>query len=161
MTVSRYCRGVSLIETLVALLIFTVGTLGLVSMYARAAETSGSSKYRSEAASYAAELAQDIAVNVVRVGGVVSGADLALYQHRAGGVPCASAGAASPKVLVSSDWVFRMNTNTNLPGSTAPAFQQVLVDNTAAAFNRVTIRVCWQAPNDSQPSRYELITYVN
>ncbi|MEO7404565.1 MAG: type IV pilus modification protein PilV [Burkholderiales bacterium] len=158
---SRYCRGVSLIETLVAMLIFTVGTLGLVSMYARAAETSGSAKYRSEAAGYAAELAQDIAVNVVRVGGSVSAADLALYEHRAGGPPCASAGVPSPKALVSNGWVTRMGTNTNLPGSTAAAFQQVLVDNTAAAFNRVTIRVCWQAPNDSQPSRYELITYVN
>lgn len=160
MTVSRYCRGVSLIETLVALLIFTVGTLGLVSMYARAAETSGSSKYRSEAAGYAAELAQDIAVNVVRVGGAVSAADLALYQHQALGAPCASTGAASLNPRVNG-WIGRMTANTNLPGSTAPAFQQVLVDNTAAAFNRVTIRVCWQAPNDPQPGRYELITYVN
>ena len=45
-----------------------------------------------------------------------------------------------------------------MPGSTA-AMQQVEIDT--GVNNRVTITVCWQAPNDTTPRRHTVVAYVN
>ena len=49
-------RGVALVETLVAILIFAVGVLGLVGMQASMMRAQGAGKYRADAANLASEV---------------------------------------------------------------------------------------------------------
>jgi len=59
--------GFSLIEVLVAMTIFSVGTLGLLGMYARSVTGFTDSKYRTDAALLADSLISDIWVNRANV----------------------------------------------------------------------------------------------
>lgn len=154
-------QGMSLIESLIALLLLSLGILGMVGMYARAASASGDAQYRVEAAAFAGELAQQIAGSVTRAAGVVTVADLNSFTHQPGGTPCAATGQASGNPLV-TNWIQRIGTaRTGLPGAAAATFQQIRVETGANDFNRVTITVCWQGPSERAPSRHELITHVN
>lgn len=57
------CKGFSLIEVMVAMTIFSIGTLGLLGMYARSVTGFTDSKYRTDAAMLADSLISDIWVN--------------------------------------------------------------------------------------------------
>ena len=42
--------------------------------------------------------------------------------------------------------------------------QQILIDNTAAAYNKVTVTVCWQTPKDIVnlvKRKHIVISYIN
>ncbi|NJR72090.1 MAG: hypothetical protein HC782_03130 [Gammaproteobacteria bacterium] len=163
-------HGVFLLEALIAILIFAFGILGIVALGATAINAQSDAQYRTEAAAYANEMAGAIWTNVLReqmpapaVGYRVPSAALAAFQHNATGTtPCQYTGTAATSPLVTS-WVDRMKTinatNKGLPGASDTKFQQVLVN--AAAFNQVTITVCWQGPNDAVPRRHTLVTNVN
>ena len=154
-------RGFSLIESLISMLLISIGLIGLIAMYGKATMISGDAQYRAEAGAIAADLAQQIAGSVQRTEGVVSPTDLATYAHRAGGAPCGSTGASASHAEVTK-WISRLTTTrTGLPGAGDAAFQQVRVEPGATDFNRVTITVCWRAPGETDPSRYELITHIN
>jgi hypothetical protein len=85
---------------------------------------------------------------------------LANFVHHAGGGNCAFPGAASANADVLA-WVAKVSAaGTGLPGATADN-QQIEVQNVAGDFNRVTITLCWQAPNDKAPRSHTLVTYVN
>jgi len=165
-------KGVFLLEALIAILIFAFGILGIVALGATAINAQSDAQYRTEAAAYANEMASTIWTNVQRtpmpapaVGYRVPSAALAAYQHNAtaSALPCQYAGSASSNPVVTS-WVTKMQTinatSKGLPGAASkPQFQQILVDT--AAFNQVTITVCWQGPTDAVPRRHTLVTNVN
>jgi type IV pilus assembly protein PilV len=71
-------RGISLIEVLVAMTIFSFGVLGMLGMQARAISYFSDSKYRTDAALLADALINDIWVNR---------ANLANYAYAGGAVP--------------------------------------------------------------------------
>jgi type IV pilus assembly protein PilV len=154
-------RGMTLIESLVALLIFSIGILGLVAMYARAASAAGDSQYRVEAASYADRLMQTIASQVPRTSNGVANADLLAFAHNESGENCAFGGTPSANAAMTA-WLDSLrNSAARLPGATNPAFQQVLVGRTADDFNRVTVTLCWTAPADGATHRHQLIAHIN
>jgi|GEM_PF-191232 len=153
-------KGVFLLEALIAILIFSLGLLGLVAMSAVAISAQSDAQYRAEAAKFANEILSEIWVNVDRTTAPTVATSLATFVHQPGGAACPFAGAVSASPLVTS-WEARVLATSGLPGASA-AGQQILVDTTAGTgFNRVTVTVCWQAPQDRAPRRHIAIGYVN
>lgn len=123
--------GFTLIEGLIALLIFSLGILGLVAMQATAINMSSEAKYRTDASFLTDQLF-----------GLLSVADpsqLASFAHRAtGGGLCSPAGSDSTAAVV-TDWLVQVS--GVLPN--APASKQQIVVNPAD--RTVTVTLCWQA----------------
>ncbi len=161
-------RGFMIIEALIAILIFSLGILGLVAMGGTAIGAQSDARFRTDAAALADEIANQIAVTVARSTTPVTGADpvlqasLATYAHlptgAAGPAGCPFTGAASTNPVVLAWAAAVLNGPRRLPGSTVTS-QQILVDT--VNFNRVDITVCWQTPNDQAMRRHTLVTYIN
>lgn len=155
--------GMMLLEALIGILIFSIGILALVAMQARSVSTLADAQYRVEAVNLANRLLSQIWVNADRSNDVALQNSLAAFQHQAGGAPCDFDGgnAASP---VAQAWL--VMAKQQLPGGNNDAYQQILVDSVVAGatVNRVTITVCWIAPNEpagSAPHRHTVVAYVN
>ena len=162
---SRGERGVTLLESLVALLIFSIGLLALLAAFARATVVNGDTQYRIEAANHAQAAMQTIWNSVKRNSAgtvILTGDPLALDQFAlsAGGSTC---GANSLSVSTSARgvmcaWYSRMTADrTGLPRGTGT----VAIDTTANAFNRVTINMTWQIPGETVAHRHQVIGYIN
>ncbi|MEO8057727.1 MAG: hypothetical protein ABI671_05335 [Burkholderiales bacterium] len=157
------------IEALVAILIFSLGILGLVAMGSAAIGAQSDARFRTDAAALADEIANQMAVKAARdTNHISAGPDLVLqaslltFAHLPTGIPgpggCNFSGTPSAN-LVAQQWVTDVLTGPRrLPGATA-ATQQIVV--TTANFNRIDITVCWQAPNDQAMRRHTLVTYIN
>ena len=162
-------RGFMVIEALIAILIFSLGILGLVAMGSTAIGAQSDARFRTDAAALADEIANQMAVRAARdTNPISSGPDLVLqaslqsFTHLATGTPgpagCAFTGTPSGNPIA-LQWVNDvLNGPRRLPGATA-ATQQIVV--TPADFNRVDITVCWQTPNDQAMRRHTLVTYIN
>jgi len=158
--------GMFLLEALIAILIFSLGILGMVAMGGTAIAAQSDAQYRNEAANFANEIASKIALNVDRSDIPTS---LQAYAHQpvdAGYCNFAGAASGSPIVLGWVDEVRGAVAGTpGLPGATNVS-QQIAIGDPVTTFNRVTITVCWQPPSTSatplQPwHRHVLMTYIN
>jgi type IV pilus assembly protein PilV len=148
--------GVMLIEALVALLIFSVGILGIVGLQATAVKASTDAKYRSEAALLANELIGRIWTH--------NRADLATLQ----------AAFADPNGTEYKKWAWEgaaaIAATKTAPGDgtvlkTLPNALLTLPTVTIAAGNPsstpnnlVTIKIFWQAPNETTPVLHNYVT---
>lgn len=133
--------GVALLEALVAILIFSIGLLGLVSLQARAIATTSDAKYRSDAAFLANKII-----------GVMWGdkANLPTYSSGGGAGNICDAGAisANPNVIA---WLNEVS--AALPGA-ATNRQRIVVD---AASGQVSIAICWlTSPNATSYHKHEV-----
>ncbi len=164
----KSASGFFLLEALIAVLIFSLGLLGLVAMSGAAVSAQSDAQYRSEAAKFANEILGSIWVNVARStsvldpNGLVTKASLAAFVHNPSGTDCNFSGAAGTHPLVGS-WsnrVIATGANGGLPGATASG-QQITIDTTTTGLNKVSVIVCWQAPQDRAPRKHIAIGYVN
>ena len=144
-----------LIEALVAILIFSLGILGLVAMGATAVSSQSDAQYRTEASSLADSIAGAIAVGVDRTDPVTKAATLAAFAHQPTPGACVFSGAATAAPAVAA---LLARAGAIMPGATS-VNQQILVD--PANFNRVEITLCWKTASDSFWRRHTLVTYVN
>ncbi len=159
-------HGFFLLEALIALLIFSLGILGMVGMGGAAIAAQSDAQYRTEAAGYANEIATQIALNADRANLATSLPEFA-HQPVDGGY-CVFGGAASAQQPV-IDWVDKVRGavpgTLGLPGATLTS-QQIAVDVSPTGHNKVTVTICWQPPSSSAIAfapmrRHTLITYVN
>jgi type IV pilus assembly protein PilV len=137
--------GVSLIEFLVALVIFSIGLLGLAALQTNAITAARDSTYRIEAGFLAKQLIGRMWANK---------ANLAAYVHR----PTTDAGicnfsGANTANANATDWLKLV---ARLPGA-ASTRQQIIV----AADNTVTVTVCWQPPNGASFHRLTASSRIN
>ena len=153
-------RGMFLLEALVGILIFSIGILALVAMQATAITAQADAQYRVEAANRAEQIASEIALNVDRTSATTIQTSLAPFAHQASGTNCSFSGAASTVQQV-TDWVGTVTTGrTRLPGTSASKLK-VAIDSSAAAYNKVSVTICWQAPNDLVARRHTVVTFIN
>jgi type IV pilus assembly protein PilV len=125
-------RGISLIEVLVAMTIFSFGVLGMVGMQARAIAYFSDAKYRTDAALLSDALINDAWVNR---------ANLANYAYGGSGTAPA---AVQP-------WL------NEVKGSLPNAGATVGVNGT-----QLTVTVTWQPPNAAAPHQHvEIATVQN
>lgn len=116
----RHVRGMSLVEVLVAVVVFAVGVLGLVNSHALAFNTFADSKYRIDAALLADRLIGELWVDR---------ANVASYAHTGG---TTSFGRLSP-------WLAELR--QTLPGADATV---------AVVGTVVTVTVSWQTPSNER-----------
>jgi type IV pilus assembly protein PilV len=168
MAALKACQsGMALLEALIGILIFSIGILALVAMQAASVNTVADAQYRIEAVNAANQLLSQIWVNVDRTTPATLQTSLLAFEHQTTGAPasCAFSGAATANANALA-WTNLLNTGNAagtgtkplLPGSNA-AMQQIDVDTGIS--NRVTITLCWQAPNDTTPRRHTVVAYVN
>ena len=161
-------RGFLIIEALIAILIFSLGILGLIAMGSTAVGAQSDARFRTDAAALADEIAGLMAVTAGRSTAPLYGApdttlqlSLAAFAHQTTGVASAAGcnfGGGAGNALV-TNWANGVVAGPRrLPGATL-ANQQILVNT--AAFNQVTITLCWQGPNDQAMRRHTLVTYIN
>jgi type IV pilus assembly protein PilV len=155
--VRKQQSGVMLLEVLIAILIFSVGVLGIVGMQASALSASRDANYRADAALLANELAGQ-----VFSGDRSSGAALqTAFQG--------SAGFVSAKDLDDPDRCRTDNPVTDgsmyclwfnnrvlnaLPGAATFPPQVVVVPGAVGTASEVRITVRWKAPNDLLNRQY-------
>lgn len=161
----RAQQGMVIIESLTALLIFALGILGLMAVMTVSVVAQSDGRIRGDAAALTNRMAQEIWLNADRSNnGINFEASLQAFQHNPDGelASCSFSGGASAEAVV-TDWVAAVTTGAaSLPG-TAANRHQILVNTGAGVdnFNRVTITVCWQGPNDVAARRHTLVTLIN
>jgi type IV pilus assembly protein PilV len=164
-------RGFLLIEGLIAMLIFSLGVLGIIAMGTAAIAAQTDARFRVDAAALADEIANNIAIRAVRNPGTVTGPDLDLrdslnndFQHQPTGAAtaagCAFGGpqTTNPALLALLDQA--VAGPRRLPDATRET-QQIAINTGPAGFNQVSITICWQGPDDRAQRRHTLVTYIN
>ena len=153
-------RGMMLIEALMAILIFSLGILGMMGVNALAVSSQSDAQYRSEANKFATQIINGMWVNVDRTSAATVATSLEPFKHKTAGAACAFTGDASADALV-TNWVIAVRAaGSGLPGATA-AMQQIDVANTAAGLNEVTVTVCWKAPGDAVARKHVMKSLIN
>lgn len=165
MVASRaYQSGMGLLEALIGILIFSLGILAMVAMQAASVNAVADAQYRIEAVNSANQLLSEMWVHMDRTSAASAQASLLTFEHRTSGNPqdCAFTGTDATNAAV-TDWLDHLNTggpsNAPLLPGTAATMQQIQVDTGVS--NRVTITICWRAPNDTTPRRHTVVAYVN
>ena len=145
-------RGSMLLEALIAILLFSMGILGLMGLQAISIKNTATAKYRAEAAFLANQIIGQMWAD--------NPANLAAYAHNpttAG--TCSFGGGASANANVTA-WLGNASTlgtvAGNLPGATS-----VLQQITVGAGNLVTVTICWQGPQEPTPHNYVAVAQVN
>ncbi|MDO8596026.1 MAG: hypothetical protein Q7R45_05325 [Sulfuricaulis sp.] len=145
-------RGSMLLEALIAILLFSMGILGLMGLQAIAIKNTADAKYRTEAAFLANQIIGQMWTENPN--------NLLQYAHNpttAG--TCSFGGGASGNANVTA-WLGNASTlgtvAGNLPGATSVR-QQIIV----GAGNLVTVTVCWQGPQEAAPHNYVAVAQVN
>ena len=156
-------RGFLLIEAMIAILIFSLGILGMVAMGGTAIGAQSDARYRTDAQRLVDEIAGSIALDVDRTTPGTLNTALLTFEHQAGGGNCSFSGTPSATALVTA-WTAKATTaGSGLPGATL-ANQQITVTSTADGPNRVQITVCWREPSSPAAApmrRHTLVTYIN
>ncbi len=144
---SHHAAGFTLIEVLVALVVMTVGMLGVAVLYVEGLKLNRTSLYRTTAVALAADMAERIRAN--RTG---------VYVGVGPGLPgnCDIGPTCTPDQLASDDWWhWRNELNAYLPtGNTAN-----IVQNPAGPGNRMNrfdITLGWPEVGSPDPVSYTL-----
>lgn len=116
MKARRNNRGFSLIEVMVALLIFSLGLMGMAGLMVLSVKTNQSAYLRTQASFLAQAMADRIRANIGRVNDYNG----SYSQATAGTDPCAGGAACSPATLVARDRaVWSQQLVDSLPNPTA------------------------------------------
>lgn len=139
--------GATLIESLVAILVFSFGLLGIVGLQAASIRNTAEAKYRADAAF--------LANQIVGLMWASDSLTLASFAHNptAGATPCTPAAAPSLNADV-TNWVTLVA--GTLPGAST-ANQQITVN---AATGLVTVTVCWQPAAEASPSNFVTVAQI-
>lgn len=145
-------RGFSLVEVLVAVLVFSLGVLGLMRLQATAVRMSTDARQRAEASFLADQLFARMLIS--------NRADVLQFAHRpggGGGESCATSGASSAHPMV-TDWLAQVVATFPTAGSAAEVreAQQIIV----GANNEVTVRLCWRNSENDVVHRLEVTNKV-
>jgi len=125
-----------LLEVLVALLVFSIGVLGLLGLWAGAVRYSTDAQQRADATFLADQLLGRMLIS--------DPATVSTFAHRPGGTAkCAPTGAASTNALV-TEWLAEV---TGLLGAKATEDLQQIVVNPVNG--QVTVKLCWQNGSDA------------
>ncbi len=149
-------RGITMVESLVALLVLSIGLLGIASLYVTSLRTGRTALIRTQAVSLVSDLGDRIRANSRATRSPAAAYDLATY----GGAPaqhgCVGAANCSADELAEDDlshWLD--NVNATLPGPVA----RVVVTPGATGFpDQYDIQLTWQEASES--FNYRASTFV-
>jgi type IV pilus assembly protein PilV len=149
----RQQRGFSLIEVLVALLVFSFGVLALVGLQTTALRMAADARDRTTATFLADQLVGLMLIS--------NRAAVGTFRHRTtdGATPC-SPGGGNTANAAALQWLGMVN--NALPGAESAVQQIIVADAGAAPTNvtQVTVTVCWRRPGAADFSRVTLVNRV-
>jgi len=130
-------RGIVLLDAVIAIVIFSIGILGMVTLQAAAVKLGGDAKYRTDAAMLA---------------------DQVIAQMWTSNPSTLAANYSSPGGASYTAWKNTVTTTgiDRLPGAAATPPTIVV-----GADNLVTVTVKWRAPNDTGTHSYVSITQID
>jgi type IV pilus assembly protein PilV len=137
----RRQNGLMLIESLMAIVIFSFGILALIGMQAATIKQAGDAKLRADASYLTGQMISRMWVDR---------SNLASYAHKTGGTLCAFTGTNASSTEVSK-WLGAADKKGTLLGTLPNASSQILVQT---GTNRVTVTVCWQSPQETTPHNF-------
>jgi type IV pilus assembly protein PilV len=132
---ARRCGGVVVLEALIAILVLSFATLGILGLAARALRDAGEAHWRSEAASLAASALARMWTE-----------DPAMLIDR---YDSASGGAGFRDVVAAASKLPGVTATTNAPLVT-------VASGASGASATVTLTLFWQPPGDALPHRYAI-----
>jgi type IV pilus assembly protein PilV len=141
----RSQSGVSLLEALLGILIFSVGILALVALQSLSVKATTESKFRADAAFLASQLVSEMWTDF-------TGASTGQYTINANGNNCAFAGG--PASAKTARWIAAVK--QALPGATDDSIQVV-----TGANNLISINICWTPPGADAPRQFSTVTQIN
>ena len=151
---ARHIRGISMVEALVALVVISVGMLGIAGLYLSSLQAGRSANLRMRAVNLASEMADRIRAN--RDGKIA-------YNLANGATPSAvncSAGDCTPIQLAQSDqniWVTAIrDTRLGLPGANAGG-AIAFIENAGPIPDRYEITVTWRESGSDVDTSYRLV----
>lgn len=128
--------GISMLEALIAMAIFTIAILGLLALQVNLLQASTQSQYRIEASLLGASMAGLINSDTSNVG--------CYAVNSASAIPCTSAGSAAAAERWRQDVVTRLPNTQALPGAFLPnPTVSIAADGTAVVILK------WQPPRDT------------
>lgn len=171
-TMIRAQRGVLLIEVLIAIAVFAVGVLAMISVQAVSVTAQADAQYRAEAERLIEQVVARIRMDVGHdaTTGNLDATAFAAYGHQATGAAatCSFSGTASSSTIV-TDWVRTVRgldgsdnpiAGRGLPGTTASRIQ-IVTDTSVAGVNQLRVTLCWQAPSDRVARRHSSVAYID
>jgi type IV pilus assembly protein PilV len=140
-------RGFSLVEVLIALIIMSVGMLGIASLFVQSMQAGRTSMFRHHAVTLAGDVADRIRANTQAFGAytAATGTDNSCVD---GGVVCSNTEIAAQDILQFQDQA----------AATLPGGNVVITFNNVALPPEYTIRVNWNEPPG--PQTYQIIIPV-
>lgn len=146
-------RGFSIVEAMVALLVLSIGMLGIAGLYVTTLRASGSALFRTHAVNFAADMADRIRANPNA--GIAYGG--AAADNNCAADPGAAAVTCSPTQLAADD-IFRWQQQIAaiLPDDGVANTPQGTIVVAGANPRTYTITVSWVEPTEPQPLSYVL-----
>lgn len=148
-SLSRVERGFSMVEAMVALLVLSIGMLGIAGLYVTTLRASGSALFRTQAVNFAADMADRIRANPTAGNA---------YAAAPADNNCAEGAVCNPQQLAADD-LFRWQQQVAaiLPDdgvANVPQTEIVVLGANAPFLYRITVR--WAEPTEPQPLAYVL-----
>lgn len=165
-------RGVFLLEVLIAIAIFAVGILAMISMQAVSIAAQNDSQYRAEAEHLIDQLTAQMRITVAHdpTTGNVNSTSFAGFAHQSTtDSQCVFSGTASTSTVI-TDWIKTVKgqdssgnamAGKGLPGVTDARIQIQTDDTTTAGLNQVEVTICWQAGNDRTAHAHSVVAYID
>lgn len=128
--------GLILIESLMAVAIFSFGILALISMQAIAIKQASDAKLRADASYLAGQIISQMWADR---------ANLANYRHYVNGSDCVFTGTTAASANVTT-WLGDSTKKGTVIGALPNATSQIKVET---GTNLITVTVCWRAPQET------------
>lgn len=142
--------GATLLEALVAILLFSMGIIALMGLQAISIKNSIDAKYRADAAYFANQIIAQMWVDR---------ANIDSYANYATSVTsaCTPTGSASTWPAVIS-WASQLE--SSLPGAEATK-QSIVVTTPLSGVKQVTVMVCWKTPQETTTHNFVTTAQIN
>jgi type IV pilus assembly protein PilV len=129
-------RGLMLVESLMAVAVFSFGILALISMQAAAIKQAGDAKLRADASYLASQMISQMWVDR---------SNLASYAHNTDGSGCVFSGGSTTFTNL-TNWLGDADKKGTVNGTLPNATAQILVEPST---NLVTVTLCWSSPQET------------
>lgn len=158
--VRRHQRGITMIEALVALVILSVGMLGIAGLYVSGVKAGRSALLRTQAVNLASDMADRIRANR----SAAAAYDMETYGGEPEDQGCINEAVdeeCTPDELAEDD-LFRWKTavEATLPGRPLPEVNVELLAEDPVETDRYLVTVTWHEAGEEQPSTYTLVVEV-
>ncbi len=166
-------RGVFLLEVLIAIVIFAIGILAMISMQAVSIAAQNDSQYRAEAEHLIDQLTSQMRMAVAHdaTTGNVDPVSFATFAHQSTTTSACNYTGTVSSVNFIEDWInsvkgFASDGTTKIAGKGLPgvtdARVQIQTDSaTITGMNQVRVTICWQAANDKTSHRHTVVAYID